>query len=141
MIGLSNTDLITMNDLRHDIEGWYNDESMTRLEACRRIERYDQDADGSYRVRITELGHFALRILPSILVILGLVSGCSSRDFESGHRSRYPDEIDLRAECNPSHDDYCVCQSDDDCGRGCYMHRVCIMNGCQNSAGDCQVTR
>lgn len=36
--------------------------ALDALEACRRIERYDIDPDGSHRLRLTELGALALKL-------------------------------------------------------------------------------
>ncbi len=35
------------------------------LEECRRVEKYDVDAEG-YRIRLTELGRLALRLWPLV---------------------------------------------------------------------------
>ena len=40
----------------------FSDVVPDNLEAQRRIERYDVEPDGTYRMRLTEFGHAALRL-------------------------------------------------------------------------------
>jgi hypothetical protein len=63
MRGLSERERIELAALLTEGERDFDDVILDELELCRRIEAYDIEPDGSHRLRLTELGLMALRMV------------------------------------------------------------------------------
>lgn len=64
MKGISPIERATLRLLIAPGEATFCDATLDELERLGRAERYDLEPDGSYRMRVTELGHIALRLPP-----------------------------------------------------------------------------